>query len=219
MTGRTNYTAPTNGLAPEGPAQIAAAYAHFDALIGESVAAVANLPASGNWNGRTIYVEATDSVYVWRGAAWRWVAGVRPMARLTKSTAQSTSATPAALTAVAFNTESFDTHSLHDPVTNNTRITIPTGLDGYWKFAAHLEGASTTPTVTLGLAIAKNGTEVPGTRNHIAPTGSTFAYPVTSDALSAAAGDYLEVMCFSGAASAVMTPAGCVFSAEFLRAL
>lgn len=33
---------------------------------------------------------------------------------------------------ISWNSESYDTDALHDPVTNNSRITIPTGLDGYW---------------------------------------------------------------------------------------
>lgn len=77
MTGRTGYTAPTNSNAPDGPAQIAAVYAHFDARVDATLATVAELPASGNWTGRTIYVTEDRSSWVWdtiwRVRASKWI--------------------------------------------------------------------------------------------------------------------------------------------------
>lgn len=69
MTGRTNYTAIDN-TAEFGFDQINAGLDHFDALTGESVATAAALPATGNWNGRTILVLDTSLVYVYNGG-WR----------------------------------------------------------------------------------------------------------------------------------------------------
>jgi hypothetical protein len=77
MTGRTNYTGVANTGPMQGPAQITATYAHFDAIVGETRPLTSDLPATGNWVGRTIYVEATESLYVSNGvAAWKKVSGL-----------------------------------------------------------------------------------------------------------------------------------------------
>jgi hypothetical protein len=75
MSGNTGYTAPTNDSTFAPPADIATVYTHFDPLIGETVATLADLPASGNWVGRTITVVDTLFVYVWSSTGWVFVAG------------------------------------------------------------------------------------------------------------------------------------------------
>jgi len=71
MTGRTGYTGVTNDDPPYGPEQITDVYEHFDPLIGETAATASALPASGNWTGRTVYVQDTAAHYVWNGSAWK----------------------------------------------------------------------------------------------------------------------------------------------------
>lgn len=39
-------------------------------VIGETFANVSDLPGSGNWTGRTVWVSATNGMYVWRGNSW-----------------------------------------------------------------------------------------------------------------------------------------------------
>lgn len=39
-------------------------------LIGETEPTVGDLPASGNWTGRTIYVQSDGRLYTWSGSAW-----------------------------------------------------------------------------------------------------------------------------------------------------
>jgi hypothetical protein len=48
-------------------------YEHFDPLVGETRSTVAGLPGSGNWIGRTIYVQETKTVYVCTALPWTWV--------------------------------------------------------------------------------------------------------------------------------------------------
>lgn len=72
MTGRTDYTEVTNGSPMLGPEQITAVYEHFDPLVGESVAAVASLPSSGNWVGRTVFAVDTGSLYVCSALPGTW---------------------------------------------------------------------------------------------------------------------------------------------------
>jgi hypothetical protein len=75
MTGRTGYTeeTATEAFDPVGtPNRI---FSWFDALVGESVATASALPASGNWNGRTIFVVDVKAVYVW-ATSWSRVVSV-----------------------------------------------------------------------------------------------------------------------------------------------
>jgi hypothetical protein len=40
---------------------------------------------------------------------------------------------------VTFNSELYDTDTLHDTATNNSRITVPAGFDGYWRFTGKIQ--------------------------------------------------------------------------------
>jgi hypothetical protein len=57
----------------DGPAQITATAAHFDALIGETVSTSASLPSTGNFKGRTIIAEDTGIAYWHNGSGWKKV--------------------------------------------------------------------------------------------------------------------------------------------------
>mgnify|MGYP001205046780 CR=1 FL=1 len=70
MAGRTGYTPITNASAMLGPAQITAVYEHFDPLVDGSRLDATGLPSTGNWQGRTLFLEDTKTVVVWDGAAW-----------------------------------------------------------------------------------------------------------------------------------------------------
>ena len=77
MTGRTNYTGVGNSDAMQGPSQITDVYKHFDALIGQSFATPSDLPASGNWPGRTALVLTPKSEYQHDGTRWARTNGDR----------------------------------------------------------------------------------------------------------------------------------------------
>lgn len=79
MAGRTGYTPITNASAMLGPAQITAVYEHFDPLVDGSRLDSTGLPSTGNWQGRTLFLEDTKTVAVWNGSAWirfdtQWIA-------------------------------------------------------------------------------------------------------------------------------------------------
>jgi hypothetical protein len=59
-------------------------------------------------------------------------------------------------TKIAFDNESYDTDAFHSNVTNNTRITIPAGLSGYYRVTANL-GFLANTTGRRIMAIAFNG--------------------------------------------------------------
>jgi hypothetical protein len=64
---------------------------------------------------------------------------------------------------VSFNTEDYDTDGLHDNATNNTRITIPTGLGGYWYFIFHADvDADATGHTRFQCVLRKNAAGASG---------------------------------------------------------
>jgi hypothetical protein len=100
-------------------------------------------------------------------------------------------------TAVQLNaTDLYDTDSIHDTVTNNTRFTVPTGKDGKWRFTTSGQFAS-NGTGLRAVGLAKNGTLLAARygqnyRTAIGSGGVGTAMNGTSD-LSLAAADYIEM--------------------------
>lgn len=92
-------------------------------------------------------------------------------------------------TAVPFaGTEDWDTDGYHDPVTNNTRLTIPTGKGG--KFVVWYSQCHSMPGF---IYIRKNGTAVVTNYSYTAGTGSTITGTIY-DQIALADGDYIEAM-------------------------
>ena len=97
-------------------------------------------------------------------------------------------------TKLAFANESFDTDGFHSNVTNNTRITIPAGLGGYYRVTANSGFLSNASGRRLmGLTI--NGS---GVSTQIETTANASAEPaaIATDIYFLAAADYLEVNVF-----------------------
>jgi hypothetical protein len=82
------------------------------------------------------------------------LSGLRPVVLIKKTTTQSL--TTGLRTAVAFDVEAFDIGSCHDNVTNNTRLTVPTGADGTYFITANVEYASNTAGLRAA-ELRKNG--------------------------------------------------------------
>lgn len=86
---------------------------------------------------------------------------------------------------VPFATETFDTHSMHDTSTNNSRITVPAGAGGLY----HVMARCVTDASNIAfLRIDRNGSGATG----------TFGVPVSeireiSAVLTGSPGDYFEV--------------------------
>lgn len=124
-----------------------------------------------------------------------------PHCELWHSAAQSI-ATTAAWTAVAFNTEDADTATMHDTVTNNTRITIPnTGIYIVtlgWEWAANVTGRR-------GAGIRVNGSGAGGpTKGYAIKDASANA--VSSEIsrnIKLTAGQYIEAVAFQSSGGAL----------------
>jgi hypothetical protein len=98
-------------------------------------------------------------------------------------------------TFVAFADESFDTNSIHSNVTNNTRMTIPTGYAGKWLVNASIlwqTGSSTQRSIGL----YKNGGYY-GIWD-MTPASSGTQTQTMSLVIDLAVSDYLEMMVYQG---------------------
>lgn len=97
-----------------------------------------------------------------------------------------------AWTAIGFPAENFDTAAMHDNVTNNSRITIPTGGDGKYMIAGSVRIAANA-TGTRGARVYLNGTTnlAVNRKNNLGAGTQTWVHISTLEDLSA--GDYVEL--------------------------
>jgi hypothetical protein len=94
-------------------------------------------------------------------------------------------------TAVTFGSEYYDTDSFHDTSTNTSRITIPSGLGGYYLFTGSGEWANNT-TGRRWMFLYKNGSVV--SEFELIPQGATAtATGFYFQVVSAVATDYFEL--------------------------
>jgi hypothetical protein len=104
----------------------------------------------------------------------------------------------AADTALPWDIEEFDSHGFHDNVTQNTRLTVPAGFEGYYHVGACW--SSTAPSVDQRrhiLTIKKNGTTLKGMASEHSTSGSqAYSGPMSSGAVYLVAGDYVEAFAY-----------------------
>lgn len=93
-------------------------------------------------------------------------------------------------TAIQFNAEDYDTTDIHNLAVNNTRITIPSGGAGLWKFDAQVKFAASA-VGNRTIAIYKNGSEV-ARSDHLNIGANTMSVQVSFED-NAASIDYYEV--------------------------
>jgi len=123
----------------------------------------------------------------------------------------------ATVTNVTFEAEQFDTNSFHDNVTNNTRITIPSGYAGKYQINGYLlyQGNATGDR---DFYIYVNNTDYYG--YNIAKANATAINLQNSIILNLAVGDYLEIKTFqdSGGNLNLLSGINCGFSVGYLGA-
>ena len=95
-------------------------------------------------------------------------------------------------TVVNLDGESFDTQNMHDNVTNNSRITIPTGGDGKYLIHAHAYFTGSTGGGNRGIRIRKNGTTYLAV-TYMGSVGTEMATPSVQTIANLSAGDYVEM--------------------------
>lgn len=139
-----------------------------------------------------------------------------PACRVFHSTTQS--ATSAVALTLAFNSERYDTNTMHDTVTNNSRITMNTA--GLYLVTAHVAFAANA-TGQRDLYIQLNATTyiAMATTPSIGAGGETFLSVAT--AYKFAAGDYVIARVFQNSGGALNVNGssvayGCEFSATWI---
>lgn len=96
-------------------------------------------------------------------------------------------------TALNLDSEDYDVGGMHDTVTNNSRITIPTGQGGLYLIVAHVDFA-TNGTNARRCEIFVNGSRIH--RTVATPSASTGTAMQDVMIWPLAAGDYVEVYAF-----------------------
>jgi hypothetical protein len=159
---------------------------------------------------------ANNGDYAWNGTAWAPASPAVPVCRLTTTAAGSTAGSSTTNSRLPFNAETFDPYNMHDNVTNNSRITVPSGFSGYYRVTAKSQTASTS--FASAVAIGVNGTVLPETVTYGAFTSASGSYPTVTTTVYLNGGDYVEAFTQATAANLSITSAGCFFEAEWVRA-
>jgi hypothetical protein len=142
----------------------------------------------------------------------------KPRCRLYRSSTQSIA--DATETAVVWNAESWDNDTLHDLVTNPSRVTIQTSHGGVYRVAASVQLQSmTTGFVYLTLWLNGVGSGTLLARSTVGVSATFDPGLHVSCDYSFAAGDYVEAAVYqtNGSARNVQT-AGSWMTAEFVGA-
>lgn len=117
-------------------------------------------------------------------------------------------------TALSFDSERYDTDTMHSTVTNNSRVTVNT--EGLYTVSAGIEFASNT-TGSRQVVIQVNGSSSIAVAN--TPSGATLGVVrlSTSTTWYASAGDYFQVLVYQDSGGA-LNALGVQPRAPFLRA-
>lgn len=97
----------------------------------------------------------------------------------------------ATVTAVAFNSESFDVGGIHDNATNNTRLTCPSGQGGVYQISAQVTFASNATGVRI-IELMFNGVSVQRLLEATPNVAASLVFNVTV-MLTLSAGDFVEI--------------------------
>lgn len=108
-------------------------------------------------------------------------------ARVKHSTTQSR----ATNTALIFDQEDYDDAAFHDTVTNNSRLTVPSGLAGRYIVGAFAKSAAGASQV-YGVYLQKNGADAPGAM-FVYSNGTEDKQITVVTVIDAVATDYFEV--------------------------
>lgn len=116
-------------------------------------------------------------------------------------------------TAIQFDSEITDVGTMHDTVTNNSRITIPSGGDGWYLFTGYAEFASNS-TGQRKIYLRRGGTDVLQGWTLDAAAGSNTTRFGVSHQLACVAGAYFELIVGQNSGGALNISSFCYFSAR-----
>lgn len=111
---------------------------------------------------------------------------------LVKKSADQTGANYTGTVAIAWDAETYDTSSIHDNVTNNTRLTVPNGVTRV-QLRAQAALDLVTSGVYCALLIKKNNAVFDGYSGQFGGISATFpTINLSSPVVTVTAGDYFE---------------------------
>lgn len=126
-------------------------------------------------------------------------------------------------TTVAFDTEDYDTSAIHDTVTNNSRLTVPSGVTKV-KLTGLLTATSTAADGYAQVILYKNGAILPPAgytidRQVFFSTTAGSVFSIKSPILSVSPGDYFELVASEGTTGnvTISNVAGPNFSMEIIE--
>jgi len=162
-------------------------------------ASAANTPARLGIGSTSQVLTVSGGIPSWATpASGASFVGCSASARASQSIANNT------VTAIALNTEQFDSSSMHSTTVNNSRFTIPTGYTGKWLFTA-VSGFDPLTTGNMILRFYVNGASI----GLAIFTGNTNAGTITStsitNVLNLLAGDYVELMIYQNSGISATT--------------
>lgn len=140
-----------------------------------------------------------------------WLARNKPHCRVYNNAA--VSIPDATRTAITFNSERVDVGGMHSTVSNTSRITIPSGADGWYSIGGCIEFASVNTTGIREGDILLNGStliaiqQVPGFVQ-VQQCNPSCYYQLV-------AGDYVELTAFQSSGGALNVDASSAYSPEF----
>lgn len=102
-------------------------------------------------------------------------------------------------TTVAWDTEDYDTSGFHDNATNNSRLTVPTGLGGIYHFGYVFDFASASGVGSCWVTLNGGSTRFAWTQG--ANSGGLILHG--SDFLSLNPGDYIQVFAYQNSGGAI----------------
>jgi hypothetical protein len=124
----------------------------------------------------------------------------------------------ATFTAITFNaTDLFDTDGFHDPSTNASRMTVPSGKAGKYAFTSRIYFDTASSTGRRIFALYKNGAVVEDAQVEYAVVSRIIG--LNTGIINLAEGDYIEAYAFQGSGGNldVYRPY-CSFSIQYLGA-
>jgi hypothetical protein len=111
-----------------------------------------------------------------------------------------------ASTAITFNTNAFDSNSVHSTATNPSRFTVPVGLGGKWRISYKVCFAANATGVRISF-LRKNGVDdthnIIGSAVFMPPNGTLNTTNTTTITENLVAGDYVELFIYQTSGGAL----------------
>jgi hypothetical protein len=116
------------------------------------------------------------------------------------------------LTVLSFDSEDFDPSTMHNPASNNSRITIPSGADGRYLVMARVFFAANA-TGYRQLRIRKSGSDI-ATLSSVAAINGAGTTVSISSVVALVAKEYLEIIAYQNSGGALDSGNGASRSAQ-----